>query len=138
MRKSPSALHITYCKNIGLIELSDIKAISVSLIRNALEQKFLAIEKISKTKSGERSSKKDSGVWILFHKMEEVGNLIAYAYNEDLKAGWTNIYEPQPMTVTQGNIPVKSKRQPAIRELKLVSDDASLYQTRLFDNDDNE
>ena len=126
---TPSALHITYRKNIGLIELSDSKAISVSLIRNALEQKFLAIEKISKTKTGEWSAKKDSGVWIPFHNMEEVGNLIAYAYNEGVKAGWNNNYEPQPMNIPSST-PVSET--PALRELHLVSECA---QINLFDSD---
>ena len=131
--KKPSALDITYRKNMGLIELSESKAISVSLIRNALEQKFLAIEKISKTKSGEWSSKKDSGVWIPFHTMEKVGNLIAYAYSEGEKAGWANTYEPQPMTLPQGSVPIDNVQQPAIRELKLEVQGSP--QIKLFDED---
>lgn len=131
--KKPSALDITYRKNMGLIELSESKAISVSLIRNALEQKFLAIEKISRTKSGEWSSKKDSGVWIPFYKMEEIGNLIAYAYSEGEKAGWTNTYEPKPMTLPQGSVPVDNVQQSAIRELKLEVQGSS--QIKLFDED---
>ena len=69
--------------------------------------------------------------------MADIGDIIAHAYNEGVKAGWTNTYEPQPMTFPQGSVPIEPKPKPAIRELKLVSEDDSLHQISLFDDDNN-
>ena len=76
-------------------------------------------------------------MWLPFKEIKDIGNLIAHAYNEGLKAGWGNDYEPQPMTFPQGSVPVETKKKPAIRELELVSEDTSLYRMSLFDDVDN-
>ena len=134
VQEIPSPVKIVYQKDMGLINLSDSKGILVSLIRNALEQKFLAIQRVSKGKNG--SWKADGGkVWLPFGKMKDVVELIAYAYDEGVKAGWDNDYEPQPMNIQQGNIINFATEKPALRELELRSEDPSIYQVALFRDD---
>lgn len=130
--ETPSPLKLTYYKRIGLIELSESNAISVALLRNALDKKYLSIQKATRTKNGDWKDSK--GNWIPFEKMEEVLDLINYAYNEGVKAGWHNTYDPQPMTVQKSNIQSNPNEKPALRELTLVNkDDSSPYQRTLFD-----
>lgn len=131
---TPSPVKVTYYKRMGIVELSNNNAVSIALLRNALDQKFIAIERVYKAKDGEYKVK--NKLWLPFKEMGDIGDVIAHAYNEGVKAGWLNTYEPQPMILPQENVPTKSQEKPALRELVLVSKDASLYQTTLFDDEE--
>ena len=93
----PSPLEIKKKYAMGRVETSAGESIEISLICNVLEQKFLAVQKQSKTKDDSWYNK-GGGIWIPFKNMKELGNLIMHAHNEGLKAGWDiEDYIPQPM-----------------------------------------
>lgn len=116
----PSPLAIKNKYTMGRVEISATESIEISLICNAYEQRFLVVQKQSKTKDGAWYNK-GGGIWIPFKNMKEIGNLIMHAHNEGLKAGWDiEDYIPQPMN----NVNItENVSQKSVEPLKLKRDD---------------
>ena len=114
---------------MGTVELSENKAISVSLVRNALQQDYLAICRMQRSKNSDEWKPK-SAIWLPFSNMDKISEIINYAYKEGLKLGWGNTYQPQSIIYTcnrEEPLPDETKEAPAPLELVPHATQARLF-----------
>ena len=82
---------------MGKVELSETQAISVSLIRNELQQEFVAIRRMYRSKSDDKWKMQDK-IWLPFKNMYEICSVLINAFSEGNKLGWGNTYQSTPLT----------------------------------------
>ncbi|MBQ6298692.1 MAG: hypothetical protein IJK81_13590 [Selenomonadaceae bacterium] len=87
---------------MGKVELSETQAISVSLIRNELQQEFVAVRRLYRSKSGDNWKSQDK-IWFPFKNMYEICAILINAFSEGNKLGWGNTYQSTPLVYTLGN-----------------------------------
>ena len=94
---SPSPLTVITDIPMGKVELSETQAISVALIRNELQQEFVAVRRMYRSKSGDKWKVQDK-IWFPFKNMYEVCAILINAFSEGNKLGWGNTYQSTPLT----------------------------------------
>lgn len=113
-----SPISITTDIPMGIVELSETQAISVSLIRNALQQEYVAVRRMYRTGSN-TDWKPKSAIWLPFTKMDKIGEVICHAYDEGIKLGWGNTYKTTPLIYTFNGDEFSSDHRKEPKPLKL-------------------
>ncbi len=94
--EKPSPITVVADILMGTVELNETKAISVSLVRNALQQDYIAICRMQRSKNNDEWKPK-SAIWLPFSNMDKIIEIINHAYKEGLKIGWGNTYQAKPL-----------------------------------------
>ena len=100
--EKPSLITIIADIPMGTVELSETKAISVSLVRNALQQDYVAICRMQRSKNNDEWKPRNA-IWLPFSNMDKIIEIINYAYKEGLKLGWGNTYQSKPLIYRLNN-----------------------------------
>ena len=119
--EKPSPITIIADIPMGTLKLSETKAISVSLVRSALQQDYVAICRMQRSRNSDEW-KTTKAIWLPFSNMDKIIEIINYAYKEGLKLGWGNTYQPKPLIYTCNSeepLPDEPKKEP--KPLELVS-----------------
>ena len=82
---------------MGKVELSETQAISVALIRNELQQEFVAVRRMYRSNSNDKWKTQDK-IWLPFKNMYEICSVLINAFGEGNKLGWGNTYQSTPLT----------------------------------------
>ncbi|MBR3050133.1 MAG: hypothetical protein IKN16_04815 [Selenomonadaceae bacterium] len=81
---------------MGKVELSETQAISVALIRNELQQEFVAVRRMYRSKNTDKWKTQDK-IWLPFKNMYELCSVLINAYDVGNKLGWGNTYKTEPL-----------------------------------------
>ena len=105
---------------MGKVELSETQAIAVALIRNELQQEFVAVRRMYRSKSGDNWKAQDK-IWLPFKNMYEVCSVLINAFSEGNKLGWGNTYQSTPLIYGLNNDKCLSdEKEQEISSLKLT------------------
>ena len=126
----PSPIKIVTDIFMGQVDLSETQAISVALIRNELQQEFVAVRRMYRSKSSDNWKSQDK-IWLPFKNMYEICNVLINAFSEGSKLGWGNNYQSTALVYTLvKNERSLDKKKQELPPLKLTPLNT---QGRLFD-----